>query len=520
MINDLYNYGDGDGKSIADLENEIRAGLPNESRRVAEAQRNMDYYNLENERYIPMREAESPYDYRNRPKRALPLVREVIGILADHLYNPGPGRRVEGSDLATEWLERVYADNHVDSLFQAADAFSTLNDVVAFQVAATGDPARPIRLHLFGAEEFAVWTSVDDPSKPWAVCTISRFDARTRYQVWDQYQYRTYYTKQWDPLMTSGGRVAEIEPSECGENPYGVLPFSFVHAETPVRQFWTVGVGTALREANARIDAEISQLAEAVQYYANPIPIAVNVDERWRPVIRPGSFIHVPAALPLSIGGDSPPVPSLSYLQSNLDISGLWLDCERHLTNVLEGMRVPLSSIRIEPAGSKSGVAIVAEQAPLLSRARRRRREYQRYETELARTCLMVAGAYYDRADLWNAGISARLVLSWPEPEIPIPGPDRDAADRAELEMGLASRVQLLMRRRGITREQAILEIERIDEDNKRWGVGSLAAAPVPATASTEVPRISNSDNRIKNSQSFEPTETIANPSIEATRGD
>lgn len=136
----------------------------------------------------------------------------------------------------------------------------------------------------------------------------------------------------------------------------------------------------------------------------------------------------------------------------------------------------------------------------------------------------MVAGAYYDRADLWNAGLSLRLVLSWPEPEIPIPGPDRDAADRAELEMGLASRVQLLMRRRGITREQAVREIERIDEDNKRWGIGAFGADRSPASSAASEPspaggssaRTEPSAERIHNSHSFEPTETIANPSTGA----
>lgn len=457
---------------IRDIEQEIRSGLPSERERLTAALRNLDYYNLENERYIAIREAESPYDYRNRPKRTLPIVRQVIGIMAEHLYNPGPARRVEGDSLVSAWLEGVYADNHIDSLFQAADAFSTLNDAVAFQVAATGDESRPIRLHLWTAEEFAVWTDPEDPIRPTAVCTISRFDARTRYQVWDHETYRTYYTKQWDPAMTTGGRLAEIAPGECGENPYGVLPFSFVHAETPVREFWTPGIGTALREANARIDNELSQLAEAIQFYANPIPIATNVDERWRPVIRPGSFLHLPRTMPRSIVGETPPTPTLHYLQSSLDINGLWRDIESHLTSVLEGLRVPIAAARLDASAYRSGIAIVAEQAPLLSRARHRQRAYMRYETDLARTCLRVAGAYYDRSDLAALADRLGLVLSWPEPMIPVPGPDRDAADSAELEMGLASRVQVLMRRRGLTREQAEAELEIIDRDTARFGLG------------------------------------------------
>ena len=237
------------------------------------------------------------------------------------------------------------------------------------------------------------------------------------------------------------------------------------------RQFWTPGIGTALREANARIDNEVTQLAEAIQYYANPIPIATNVDERWRPVIRPGSFVHLPRALPLSVVGETPPSPTLHYLQASLDIAGLWHDVDRHVSAVLEGLRVPAAAARMDANALRSGISIIAEQAPLLTRARHRQRAYLRYETNLAHTCFKVASAYYQGEQLGLAA-DRGLVLSWPEPIIPIPGPDRDAADQAELTMGLASRLQILMRRRGITREQAEAELHQIDSDNQRFGVG------------------------------------------------
>ena len=55
--------------------------------------------------------------------------------------------------------------------------------------------------------------------------------------------------------------------------------------------------------------------------------------------------------------------------------------------------------------------------------------------------------------------------MCWPEVQIPIPGPDRDNHDEWELRMGIASRIQLVMQCRGMTRDQAVAYLKQVKKD-------------------------------------------------------
>jgi hypothetical protein len=48
------------------------------------------------------------------------------------------------------------------------------------------------------------------------------------------------------------------------------------------------------------------------------------------------------------------------------------------------------------------------------------------------------------------------LRVAWPEVSLDLPGPDRDQADTFELDRGLTDPIELLMRRQGLTEEEAI----------------------------------------------------------------
>jgi hypothetical protein len=452
-----------DPATWAKAEAEVLAGLPNERPRLAEARRAHDYYELRNLKYVERRDAETDEDYKARPKRFVPFVQRVIKVLSKHLYNPGPARTIKGRDAVGKWLNQAYADVLINALWQRADRLATLGHAAAFGLAASGDPARPLKVNLWGAHEFAVWPDAGPP--PTHCVTIERYDSQTQYTLWNADQYRVYRTKQFgSPDAETSGGIAPTAVGPAQPNPYRTFPFAFAHAELPISSFWEGGLGGALVHTNRGADDELSDLANAIKRYHYPLGVAENCDPSFQVIHKFGSFIRLSSILQ---DLENMPPAKLSYLQAQLDIEGAWHHIESSLYMTLEDLGIPRQAWRMESANAASGIALVVEQLPLLDRARERREPFRLYETDLARAALGVCGHYYGRADLVAAAADLELVLGWAEPTIPVPGPDRDDADKSALEMGLTSRVMVIMDRFGLTREQALERIKQIADDNR-----------------------------------------------------
>ncbi len=436
---------------------EIEAGLPNERGAIDQAWLNCEYYHLRGVHHIQMRDAENSVDFAERPKVSLPLTPRVVHCLTEHLYAPGPSRQIAGDPAATKWLNGVYADNLANSLLQRADRMSTLNGYCAVQAAYSGNPMRPVKLQLWGREQLAVFCDPRDCLAPIAVVTIERFDETTHYTMWTAAGYEVYSTRKLGVFQTAGGRMAEYRPELSGEHPYGVVPFAFLHYELPTSGFETAGIGTYLSELNAVVDTQASDLMDAIRRYHTPTGVAYDADIEFQPIVQPGKFLRV-NSIPSDL--ETAPTPRLAYLQANLDISGGWESIRQAINAALEGLGVPMTAYRMDQAQIPSGIALVAEQAPLLSRARERQEPFRLYETQLAKLVLRVGRKFASRA------ADLDLLLAWPEPSIPIPGPDRDAADQAEIALGLSSVVMIAMRRYGLTREQAIEHLRQVANDH------------------------------------------------------
>lgn len=453
---------------MGDPVSEIIAGVPNERERISDALRNLDFLYMRNKFYIPMHASEAQIDYEYRPKRIVTLVSRVIDVLTQHLYNPGPTRRLDNDEQLDSVLQAIFTNNHINDLMQSAEALSLLNSVSAFEIQATGDPADPIKIVPWGAEEFVAWVYPNDPTRVFSLATIERSNGKSRYKYWTPEAIQEFETEGYNLSVTSGARVAK-PITKPYRNPYGILPFSFVHARPPVRDFWTPGIGDLITACNQWIDVELSNAANGARYYANPIPCAYNVDATWSPKYRAGAFMHIPAMAPSSVDGKPQAEPKLEYLSANLNFSGIWEDISNHINTVLDGLGIPQTSYRMVDVSAQSGIAIIAEQAPLLTWAKKRQPAFIRYEKNLVRTILQVMQASYDFPDggkaVEDSLADLKYTVTWGEPEIPIPGPDRDQADEFELQNGLTSEVQIYMRRHGATREEALQAMARFAQD-------------------------------------------------------
>lgn len=465
---------------------EILAGLPNERRardghsdcRLDEARLNRAYYELRGASFIPKRPAELFGNFYSRPKKSLPFTKMVVDTLTRHLYAPGPTRLIEGNDTVNDWYNGVATDNHLNSLMQKADKWSTLNDIAAIQVATTGNPDRPITLKLWSAEQICVYCC-GDSTCPAIVVTIDCVDETTRYKLWTAQSIETYETDKLQPGQTSGGRLPRWVSSEV--NVYGVLPFALVHYELPTDDIYSTPLGSYLRDMNAGVDIELSDLAESIQKFNRPIPVAKNLPLDFNPVVG-SNFIRI-NSIPGPV--DTPgPEPELSFLQAELNIEGTWSHIRNQLDETLQELGVPLTVARAETANIVSGVALLIEQAPLISRAVNRRVPFGVYETNLCRVCLLVAGAYYSRPDLTAAAQDLKLLLTW-DPGFDPLGMERSQQEQADIDMGVHSLLQVIQKRLGMTREQAIAHVKQTAKDNAE--VAEILGPPQPPPGKEEV---------------------------------
>lgn len=475
---------------------EIRGGLKCARQELDEAREAQAFYDFEGERYAAWRfarEAESPADQQMRPYRPSGFTREIVEVLCEHLYSPGPSRR--WSDAAgQELLDRVYADNDIQGLMADADELATLNDCCAIQIdAGDGDfGSRPCTLRIWSRDQFHVFTDPRDALKPVAVVTIDEYDETRRYRLWTDEEVRTFETSK---AGLSGGTAPQEVPGSPEPNTYGELPFAFVHYKRPVRKFFEPGLQDLIVKAEIRINDRLSRLDESIHKHLNPLPTAKNVPADWQPIVEPMRFIRLRSSggIGASGGYDRPADPELSLLQATIDIAGAWLDTQNYAQMVLEAARVPMSSVRMEQTGVASGIALVVEQAPLLTRARRRRGPFARYELDLARKVLACLGRHYGRPQLVASAASGRLSLAWPQPSIPIPTQDRLDMLTSEVRGGYKSHVQAVGEWYGVDRDQAVEILRQIDADTKELSSiltepPSVPGEPDPAADPNQTP--------------------------------
>jgi hypothetical protein len=453
-----------DWRSLGTYADQVESGLPAVKPLIDLCIESRAFYNLDAQQYHQQRPSESSFDWVHRKYRQSGFTRQCVDILCQHLYCPGPSRQID-DEHAEEFLEKVWSDNHYDSLMNECDRLSTLNDVVAIQIdAGDGDfNVKPITLIPWEKGEFWAWTDPEDSTNPIVVVTIDRFNETTTYRLWNDKEVRVYRTRQ-------NGRIANFQPGESGNHEYGALPFAFVHYEFPHRNFWTTGLGHHLASAESIINDDLSLMKEYKDKYHNPICLAYGLPSTWQPVIEPGRWMKVPGKdlTPSGSGsfasGDN---VELKYLQVQLQLVEAWQDITLFLNQVLESCEIPKSAVRMEETSAKSGVAIIAEQIPLLNRARRRRPAFQVYESRIASKILRCAGNHYEDKKLVDAADKAKLTLGWSDPSIPFPSVDRNEIYKGELEIGVRSRLQIIQEMYGCDRDRALEILKQIAEDKK-----------------------------------------------------
>ncbi len=473
-------------ENLSEVDIRIRDGLKDASDRLEAAKANEAYYRMENRAYIEKREAETDTDFANRPKRCSYMTYKAVSTLSKPLYTPGPIRTLERNDKddsveaekdsetkeIQDWLLKTYKLVKIDTVLGIANRKAILNDVCAIQLACTGNPDKPIRYYTYGGNEFEVFCHPDEPTEPWAVVTIAvqmvGKDKKKRvYTLYTDDIVRRYETKPVSLMDTSGGIVA-YQVGKDEQHGYGSLPFVFFHNETPVDQFWGGGIGTPLRETNAEVDRQLSDVAELIEKFLVPDTFTRNIAASWRYEKKPGRPQRL-VSTAAAVAGDVTETPEIFHLQPQLNIEEAWLDTTKTVQSTFFELDIPLSPVRDMSQAPTSGLQVIAESIPFLNYLKARQPHAGAVETELAKKTLSVAGYFYGLDDLIEFSEVAEISLTWMPPSCPVPTPERNDEDEWELNFGLSSPIDLISRRLGVTREQAIERATRIAADNKLW---------------------------------------------------
>jgi hypothetical protein len=341
--------------------------------------------------------------------------------------------------------------------------------------------------------------------------TIDRYDLQTRYRLWTDDELRTFLTER--AVATAGGRVAEMQgPPEV--NPYGMIPFAFVHYVLPINDFWEPGIGDFLTEGEIRVNDRLSRLEQAIHKHLIPIPIVKDAPDGFQLILgQPNLFVRLNrrASPPSGDFGQQPPTPEISYLQADIDIQGAWEDLTNYVNQVLESARVPRSAVRMEQTGVASGISLMVEQEPLLNRARHRQPMFSIYEEQLARLILAVAGIFYRRPPLVRAARDGHLQLAWPLPSLTVQTDDWLNLQLVKEQAGLTSKIMITMETYCVDRDRAIEILEQVAEDKE----DEARILPLPTAGQVEEPEDDEDKGEDKDDDKDDEDEDLDEPEEE-----
>ena len=460
---------------------EVEKGCPNEVARQDSARECVDFYRGDFAAYTS-RPAKDDYE-APRYERVSLIMQRVVNVLTEHLYAKGPAREFPDAPDLTAWLQGQYQWGGLDGLMQEADRLAMAADVAAIQVVDNDDPERPVRFQVWPADQFVVWVDPADPTRAAAVATIDLYDQTRRMRLWTAESVLTFATDKLMPGQTADGTAYRLQAED--DNYLGCLPFAFVRAVPATTQFWSSGPGSCLKGMNDWINYSLTDVGDSLRYCAKPILAEYGCGSK-PPQFRPGVVWHMTAAALDEARNGIP--PRAEYLQPDPSfVDAHWGDLQSYIDHVLETIGVPPAAVRMVQASAKSGLAIVAEQLPLILWATGRQRPFAVTERELARVTIKVGEAVLHRlgapSPAWlDPGQADVLALRWPSlvPDVPAIGEEADAADQRSLALGILSRIQLVMRRFNLTREAALAHLQAVAADLAEET--KLGLPPIPTT--------------------------------------
>jgi hypothetical protein len=380
------------------------------------------------EQFIDKYPDETVEEFAKRWKCSINLTRPIIEILCG-LYRRPPRRSVNSAERVAKRMHDAWRESEIDSFMLSVDSMTRLTGTVAVRPYYDKAAGR-VRYWLFTQDKLRVIADEENPASPKAV--VIKWAARDAKNPARLVRIAHVWTAEEFTKLVDG---AEVKGARAAHN-FGRVPLVFFHDRHDFESFFTYGRGRDVCQANCIINNKLTHKLETIIYQGLGIPVLTNPSPNKEIVFSPKRAITI--ELPPGREG------GLEFVSPNAPIAELIQDIESDIQNLLLVNRIPESAIRIK-AGAPSGVAIIAENIPLIEDREERVMLFANKERELAELTLRTLDEFEDDFSFTEAdGFEFRI--DYKEPEFPLNVSERVARDEFLLRNGLIKPWQIWMR--------------------------------------------------------------------------
>lgn len=371
-----------------------------------------------------------------------PIMMKRTGML----YSRPLVREWDGPSQSKSFLEKVYKENHIDSLLHRVDLLSELTG--SCLVHPMPDPTLPsgVRLVLYDATQFSVVGNDGDSSTADAISLIRVVDRLVdanpiRSDGTAQAQIEKVIMQQiWTPAMVQvfdgNKKVAEEV------NPLGFLPFTNFQGEEIHDAYIGFPQATIVRKLNREINQLLTHVGYMVKMQAGTPIVFQGFKSGETVVVHPGRAINIPTDASADVLNLDPKLEEtlkvIEYLEDRLYTTS----------------SVP--KISVEGGEGESGRELMVRWFPLLQVFQEKSNRFQRYELNLANMILAMAGMKP----------MEDVTIKWPEENIlPLSAADDDL--ERDIRLNIKSPIDEIMRKNPhMTEPEAKAEFEKNKEEN------------------------------------------------------
>ena len=426
-------------------------------------------------RFLDRHPGETPEAFANRPRKtALNITRVIINALSK-LYAEKPARKLAestpeeiktalaGDDEAG--IDGIWNDDYDMELLEV-DRYTRLEGTTSVRPFYDDEVKGHIKLVVFHSHQLRI---IPNPSKPWKPKAVierhSPFEGGGVIIIWTE---RSFLQLNADN---------SVDPSS-GPHGMGRIPHTFFRDSKPATgSFFVEGRGRGLCDANAVINAKLTDLNEVYQYQGFAVPEVVNYDSAKDLVLgprRPVEFEDIEQGQPFGINFKAPP-SNLPQLRAEVNAD---IDQQFRVNGV-----PPAATGAPINQRSLSGTSIKQSMRPILEDFRERVRLFTPFDQDLADNALSVRAEHDPEFDYDRKTQRPRYQVDYQEPSFPLDTDSRIKSESHDLAHAMRTEPELMHEKdpdRYPTVEDAIVQWKKNMELQRMNPLPDAAGEDVP----------------------------------------